>query len=112
MVPVRIFDRLDAIDRRLGLTPRMPPRKPPSPTSRWLARNRLLASMLLALPLAVFWVVGALLVEGLSAVGAALQMACALAVGSYLATANRNYCEAWDRDGRHSPPPSGAQTIS
>jgi hypothetical protein len=97
MVPVGLLDRLDALDRRLGLAPK-PPKKPPARWRRWLAGHRWAAALVWATAMLATWVVPDLLSEAeLSPVAVLIQVPGAFLFGFVVATVERNRCEAWDQ---------------
>ena len=95
---MRLLDRLDAIDRRLGLAPNRPPRKPPNRFARWVARHRWAYALIVSILLDAVWALTGLLLDGESSIaGILVAFPFAFAVGLYTGTAIRNQCEEWDR---------------
>ncbi len=92
-----LLDRLDAIDRRLGL--RRPRRKPPNRRQRWLARHRFAAGLLYAVVLTIVWQLTDLLLDdrGTSLRTVLIQVVTGFLIGVLVATIVRRDCEAWDR---------------
>ena len=94
---MRLLDRLDAIDRRLGLA-RRPPRKPPNRRTRWMAGHQWATAFVWGMMLtAVCLLTGLLLDRDTSLATVLIQGIVGFVVGLVVATTARGDCEAWDR---------------
>ena len=89
---MRLLDRLDAIDRRLGLAPRSRPNR----ITRWVGAHPLRFSLVYAAVIAGAFLPGVLLTD-VSVTLAAIQVGFGFALGIVLGFKARNECEAWDR---------------
>jgi hypothetical protein len=93
VVPVRILDRLDAIDRRMGLAPQHP-KRPPSRLTRGLARHHWLGAVLLA----VLETAVVTAIESHRSVSLVLVLFALFLAGNVVSITEARYrCEAWDR---------------